>query len=80
MHAVHSQTSMKAGPLKALRQQKQQVVVCGLSGLAGCRIIEPDMSGRPVSGTKCGGEFLVALTKALIYRLFWSPVLWFMAQ
>lgn len=62
--------SMKAGPLKALRQQKQQVVVCGLIGLAGCRIIELDMSDRPVSGTKCGDEFLVALTKALIYRLF----------
>lgn len=62
--------SMKAGPLKALRQQKQQVVVCGLIGLAGCRIIELDMSDRPVSGTKCGDEFLVALTKALICRLF----------
>lgn len=62
--------SMKAGPLKALRQQKQQVVVCGLIGPTGCRIIELDTSDGSVSGTKCTDEFVAAFTKALIYRLF----------
>lgn len=82
VHAVHTDkhASMKVGPLKALRQQKQQVVVCGLIGLAGCRIIELDMSDRSVSGTKCTDEFLVAFTKAPIYGLFWSPPLGFMAE
>ncbi|KAJ4936063.1 hypothetical protein JOQ06_017587 [Pogonophryne albipinna] len=37
---------MKARPLKALRQQKQQAVVCGLIALTGCGIIELDMSDR----------------------------------
>lgn len=46
----------------------------------GCRIIELDMSDRSVSGTKCTDEFLAALTMALIYRLFWSPLLCFIAQ
>lgn len=50
IHAVHTNehASMKTGPLKALRQQKQQVVVCGLIGPAVCRIIELDMSDRSV--------------------------------
>lgn len=68
---------MKARPLKALRQQKQQAVVCGLIALTGRRIIELDMSDRSVSGIKCTDEFLAALTMALIYRLFWSSPLWF---
>lgn len=72
--------SMKARPLKALRQQKQQAVVCGLIALTGCRIIELDMSDRSVSGTKCTNEFPAALTMALIYRLFWSFPLCFTAQ
>lgn len=72
--------SMKARPLKALRQQKQQAVVCGLIALTGCRIIGLDVSDRSVSGTKCTDEFLVALTMALIYRLFWSSRLCFAAQ
>ncbi len=46
----------------------------------GCRIIELDLSDRSVSGTKCTDEFLAALTMALIYRLFWSPLLCFTAQ
>lgn len=64
--------SMKERPLKALRQQKQQAVVCGLIAPTGCRIIELDLSDRSVSGTKCSDEFLAAVTIALIYRLFWS--------
>lgn len=72
--------SMKARPLKALRQQKQQAVVCGLIALTGCGIIELDMSDRSVSGTKCTDEFLAALTMALIYRLFWSSRLCFTGQ
>lgn len=71
---------MKARPLKALRQQKQQAVVCGLIAPTGCRIIELDVSDRSVSGTKCTDEFLAALTMALIYRLFWSSRLCFAAQ
>lgn len=83
-HACSTHTDkhagMKARPLKALRQQKQQAVVCGLIALTGCRIIELDMSDRSVSGTKCTDEFLAALTMALIYRLFWSSRLCFTAQ
>lgn len=81
---THTHTDMHAGtkarPLKALRQQKQQAVVCGLIALTGCRIIELDMSDRSVSGTKCTDEFVAALTMALIYRLFWTSPLCFTAQ
>ena len=65
-------TGMKARPLKALRQQKQQAAVCGLIAPTGRTIIELDMIDRSVSGTKCTDEFLAALTMTLIYRLFWS--------
>lgn len=34
MHAGYTQTSTKARPLKALREQKRRVVVCGLIALA----------------------------------------------
>lgn len=84
MQHTHVQTdkhaSMKASPLKTLRQQKQQAVVCGLIAPTGCGIIELDMTDRSVSGTKCTNEFLAALTMALIYRLFWSFLLCFIAQ
>lgn len=68
---THKHACMKAGPLKALRQQKQQVVVCGLIGPAGCRIIALDMSDRSVSGTKCTDEFPVAPTKADL-QIVWT--------
>lgn len=61
-------------PLKALRQQKQQAVVCGLIALTVCRIIELDMSDRLVSGTKCTDEFLAASTMASNHRLFWTLI------
>lgn len=38
--STHTQTSKKARPLKAMRQQKQQAVVYGLIALTVCRIIE----------------------------------------
>lgn len=72
--------SFRVRPLKALRQQKQQAVVCGLIALSGRRIIELDMSDRSVSGTKCTDEFLAAVTMALIYRLFWRSLACFIAQ
>lgn len=72
--------SMKVRPLKALRQQKQQAVVCGLIALTDRRIIELDMSDRSVSVAKCTDEFLTALTMALIYRLFWRSLACFIGQ
>lgn len=72
--------SVKVRPLKALRQQKQQAVVCGLIALTGHRIIELDMSDRSVSGTKCTDEFLTVLTMALIYRLFRRSLACFIGQ
>lgn len=75
-HAARTHTDrdkyagMRARPLKAQRQQKQQAAVCGLVALTDCRIIELDVSDGSVSGTKCTDEFLAALTMALVLRLF----------
>lgn len=66
MHVAYTQTSTKARPLKALREQKRRVVVCGLIALAAWnngagrewRVSEWNNVHRGVSGGNNNGSEL----------------------